>query len=65
MTETRQVNLPAELCATAEQRYHDKFGSLEELLTCVLGELVREDAFQADEAEQRIVEQRLRELGYL
>jgi hypothetical protein len=65
VTEPRQVNLPADLCAAAEQRYRDKFGSLEELLVCVLRELVRDDAFQADEAEQRIVEQRLRELGYL
>jgi hypothetical protein len=65
MTETRQVILPADLCAVAEQRYQGKFGTLEELLTCVLRELVRDDAFQADEAEQRIVEQRLRELGYL
>jgi hypothetical protein len=34
-------------------------------LTFVLRELLRDEALQADLAEERIVEQRLRELGYL
>lgn len=65
MTEIRAVRLPADLCAAAEKKFDRRFGGLEELLAFVLQELVRDDAFQADQAEQNLVEQRLRELGYL
>jgi hypothetical protein len=30
-----------------------------------LSELLRDDSSQADEAEQKLVEERLRELGYI
>ncbi len=65
VTETRAVELPAELCVRAEKRFGEKFGSLAQLLEYVLRDLLRDDAAQADEGEQRILEQRLRELGYL
>ena len=65
MTETRTVNLPAELCVQAERKFGEKFGSLEQLLEYVLRDLLRDDTAQADEGEQRVIEQRLRELGYL
>lgn len=65
MTGMRDVHLPADLCTAAEKRFGDRFGSLEELLVFVLRDLTRDDAAGADEAEQRLVEQRLRELGYL
>jgi hypothetical protein len=65
MIEMREVSLPAELCAQAEKKYGEQFGNLEELLTFALRELLREDSSQADEAEQKMVEQRLRELGYI
>jgi hypothetical protein len=61
----RTVQLPADLCAAAEKKFGQKFGSLEELLAFVLRDLTRDEASQLDEAEQRLVEQRLRELGYL
>jgi hypothetical protein len=61
----RTVTLPAELCAQAEKRFGEKFSSLEQLLEYVLRDLVRDDAAQADEGEQRMIEQRLRDLGYL
>jgi len=65
MSELRELRLPVDLCARAEKKFSAKFASLEELLTFVLQELLREDASQADEAEQKIVEERLRELGYI
>ena len=65
MTEMRPVSLPAELCTQAEKKFGRRFGSLEQLLEYVLRELVRDDAAQADEKEQRMIEQRLRDLGYL
>jgi len=65
MTEVREVRLPQELCTAAEKKFQHQFGSLEELLTFVLRDLLRDEALQADLAEERMVEQRLRELGYL
>jgi hypothetical protein len=57
----RTISLPADLCMLAEE----KFGSLEPLLERVLRNLLSDDASQADEGEQRVIEQRLRDLGYL
>ena len=65
MTEMKTVQLPADLCAAVEKKFAHKFSSVEELLAFVLQDLTREEASQFDEAEQRLVEQRLRELGYL
>ena len=65
MSEMRTVNLPAELCVQAEQRFAARFRNLEQLLEYVLRDLVRDDSSRADEQEQRLVEQRLRDLGYL
>ncbi len=63
--ELRDVRLPADLCAAAEKKFGSAFASLEELLTFVLRDLARDEAAQFDQAEQRLVEERLRELGYL
>ncbi|MFZ0955616.1 MAG: hypothetical protein WAN60_04690 [Candidatus Sulfotelmatobacter sp.] len=65
MTEMREVRLPAELCAAAEKKFSGKFSTLEELLTFILSDLSRDEALQLDHAEQRIIEDRLRELGYI
>jgi len=65
MTEIRDVRLPAELCAAVERKFAGKFGSLEELLTFVLQDLSRDDVAQLDQNEQKLVEERLRDLGYL
>jgi hypothetical protein len=61
----REVRLPAELCAAAEEKFSQKFGTLEELVTFILRDLSRDEALQLDHAEQRIIEERLRELGYI
>jgi hypothetical protein len=65
MSEMREVRLAVDLCAAAEKKFSGRFGSMEELLTFVLQELLREDSSQADQTEQKIVEERLRELGYI
>jgi hypothetical protein len=65
MSAIREVRLPEELCAAAEKKFAQSFGTLEELLTFVLRDLSRDDALQLDQAEQRIIEERLRELGYI
>ncbi len=61
----RQVNLPEELCAAAETRYGQHFASLESLLEYVLRELTESEAESLDQAEQAILEKRLRDLGYI
>jgi len=65
MNSTRSVCLPEELCRTAEQRYGSRFASVEELVTHLLHELLRDDASKMDESELEIIEQRLRGLGYV
>jgi hypothetical protein len=65
MAEMRDVRLPADLCGSAEKKFGHVFNNLEELLIFVLRDLSREEASSADQAEQKLVEQRLRELGYL
>ena len=65
MSEIRDVRLPAGLCAAAEKKFAQKFSTLEELLTFILQDLLRDEALQLDQAEQRIIEERLRELGYI
>jgi len=65
MTEMRPVQLPADLCAAAEKKFGQTFSCVEELLAFVLRDLTQDEASRFDEAEQRLVEQRLRELGYL
>jgi len=62
---TREVRLPSRLCETAEQRFGTRFGTLENFLTHVLEQLVRDDASQMDQEEQRIIEERLKDLGYV
>lgn len=61
----RIVQLPADVCAAAERKFGHVFSTLEDLLVFVLRDLSRDDAAKADQAEQVLVEERLRELGYL
>jgi hypothetical protein len=64
-SDVREVRLPAELCIDAERRFGARFGSVEELLVHVLQELLRDKAAQMDESERRVIEQRLKDLGYI
>ena len=65
MSDMRTVQLPAELCAAAEKKFSLTFSCIEELLTFILQDLARDEARKADETEERLVEERLKELGYL
>ena len=64
-SDVREVRLPDELCNEAEPRFGAQFSSLEELLVFVLRELLRDQAAQMDQAEQRVIEKRLKDLGYI
>ena len=64
-SDVRNVALPDDLCRDAERRFATRFGTLEQFLVVVMRELLRDEAVQMDQAEQRIVEQRLKDLGYI
>ena len=61
----REIRLPSNLCMVAEERYRSRFPTLEQFLTYVLEQLVRDDAAKMDAQEQRIIEERLKDLGYI
>ena len=65
IADSRPLQLPEDLCAAAEVRYGGYFRSVEDLLSFVLRELLRDDAAQLNAAEERVIEQRLRDLGYV
>lgn len=61
----REVSLPAELCEALERCFGEQFAEIEELLVFVLREIVRDDAHRLDQSDQRLIEARLRDLGYI
>ncbi|HKS76511.1 MAG TPA: hypothetical protein VJQ82_25075 [Terriglobales bacterium] len=63
--ELRSVRLPEALCAKLERQFGSRFANLEELLVFIMRELSRDEALRMDEAELRLVEQRLKDLGYM
>ena len=65
MSSFRTVAIPEELGRAAEQKFAHRFGGLDELLTELLKELVRDNATVNDEQEQRVIEERLKGLGYI
>ena len=65
MSESREIRLPAELCAAIEKKFGSTFRSVDELVVLLLRELIRKDTVDLDRADQAVVEQRLRDLGYI
>lgn len=65
MNSKRNIVLPEELCVRAEQKFGPRFGSLDEFLCAVMTELLRDEAAAMDEREQKIIEERLKGLGYI
>jgi hypothetical protein len=62
---SRQVSLPEDLCSAAEELYSKRFPSLEELIVFLLEEVTRQDSVRLDQEEQRVIEKRLKDLGYI
>ena len=65
MNDTRTIKLAADLCEAAEKQFSANFGSIEELLESLLRELLRDDALKMDEQEHKVIEERLKALGYV
>jgi len=65
MTEYRTVRLPEDICSQADKWLSGRFDNLEALITFLLKEIVTDEAGKFDAAEEQMVEDRLRDLGYL
>ena len=65
MSNKRDIQLSESLCAAVERRFCGNGKTLEEFLGLVLEELARDEASRLDEAEKQVIEERLRQLGYL
>jgi len=65
MSNFREIQLPEELCASAEKKFGPRFGRVDELIVFLLREITQYEASQMDLAEQKIIEERLRGLGYI
>lgn len=65
MTQYRTINLPEDLCGAAEKLLAGRFESVEALVSFVLQEIVKDDGLKFDQEEERLIEQRLKDLGYI
>jgi hypothetical protein len=65
ITETREIRIPADLYSAAEKKYGASFHSVDELVIFLLRELTSGDTAALDQADQQVVEERLRDLGYI
>ena len=62
----RDLRLPERLCEAAERLIKGtRFETVEEFLAFVLQELTSHDSTQFEEHERKVIEARLRDLGYL
>jgi hypothetical protein len=65
VSQYRTLQLSEDLCAKAQTWMPTRFATLEAFVEFLLQEMMREDASKLDEAEEQIVQQRLRDLGYI
>jgi hypothetical protein len=65
MNGLRQINLPTDLCEALESRFSGRFGCLDQMVKFVLEELLRDESLAMGRSEQHMIEDRLRDLGYM
>lgn len=65
MSQYRSVQIPQELSDRAEEWSKGRFESLEALICFALRELIESDASPLDQQEEEMIQQRLRDLGYI
>lgn len=61
----RTVRLPEELCGRAEIWLRGRFENLDALIVFLLQEIMKDDGANLDQQEEEMVQQRLRDLGYI
>ena len=65
VNQCRTVQLPDALCADAEKWLAGRFESLEALISFLLQEIVKDEGSKLDQREEEIIQQRLKDLGYI
>jgi len=65
MSQYRSLQVPEELCQRAEEWIDGRFENLEALVCFTLQELLRTDARKLDHHEEEMIQQRLKDLGYI
>ena len=65
MSTMRTISLPEALCLKAEQKFRHRYETVDDFLLAVMTELLRDDATVMDMSEQKIIEERLKGLGYI
>lgn len=61
----RTLQIPEDLCVRAEKWLHGRFANVEELVVFTLQQLVDHDGTELDRQEEEMIQQRLKDLGYL
>jgi hypothetical protein len=61
----RSVQLPESLCSEAEAWLKGRFENLEALIIFSLQEIIKDEGTKLDQQEEEMVQQRLRDLGYI
>jgi dihydroneopterin aldolase len=62
----RELRLPENLCEAAEEMIKGtRFKTVEEFLSFILQELTSRNSGRSEEKERKVIEERLRDLGYL
>ena len=61
----RSVRLPEELCQQADAWLKGRFENLDALLAFLLQEVIKDEGAKLDQQEEEMVQQRLRDLGYI
>jgi hypothetical protein len=64
MSDTRVLRIPEELCRQAETKFGLRFATVDEMVTAMLAEMLRESEIM-DQAEEKIIAERLKSLGYI
>lgn len=59
------MRLPEDLCSDAEAWLEGRFDSLESLLAFLLQQAIKDDGAKLDQEEEDMVQQRLKDLGYI
>ena len=65
MTQYRTLQMPEDICAKAETWMSGRFATIEAFVEFLLREVMREDDSKLNEEEERMVQERLRDLGYI
>ena len=59
------MRIPEPLCEDAENWLKGRFENLEALITFALQEIIKDEGTKLDRQEEEMVQQRLRDLGYI